>query len=190
MRNPIPDDQPITLTWTTTTVTAYQRTFTYAQLRDAVNAVRARYGHPTSPHIGDDLHLLDENWLDDFETDGEVEDLNREIDAPDFALEDLPVFTVTIESPDGGEKPTTYVLPADSLDAARRLALAWHSTANELHSADAETGAPDVRVVEGPWDTFRGEPIWPADLPGRAWNDLRTDPAFLALAYAATHTCD
>jgi hypothetical protein len=186
----LPDDHQVTLTWTTTAIDEHTRTFTLSELREAVGAARDKLGDPHHPDITEDLHLLSESWLADYEDDGgSLIEFTRQItEHTDIGLPLLPVFTVTIAGPErhDGEKPYTYVLHAPDLDAARTLALAHHIAEQEL-GLDWATGQqqePDAIVVEGQWDTFPAAPSWPADLPGRAWNDLRDQQDLLQRAYA------
>jgi len=185
----LPDGHPVTLTWTTTAIDEYSRTFTLGELREAVNALRGQPGPPYDPEITEDLFWLCESWLADYEDDGgSLIDFTREItDNTDISLPVLPVHTVTIAGPErhDGEKPYTYCLHAADLADARALALAHHIEQQEL-ADDWYTGGtcePDAIVIEGEWDTFEGAPTWPADLPGRAWHDLREDPDLLTRAY-------
>lgn len=188
---PLSDDHPVTLTWTTTAIDEYTRTFTLGELRDAVNtAGRDLFDRrPGHPDITDDLYLLRDSWLADYEDEGgSLIEFTREItEHTDISLPELPVFTVTIAGPErhDGEKPYTYALHAPDLPTARALALEHHIDEQEL-ALDPATGTPrepDALVVEGQWDTFEGAPTWPEDLPGRAWNDLRDDPQMLEAAY-------
>ena len=185
------DDQQVTLTWRTAAIDEYTRTFTLGELRDAVNAERDANGYAKHPDITDDLYLLCESYLADYEENGgTLVSFDREIaEHTDIRLPALPVFTVTVAGPErhDGEKPYTYVLHAADLDQARALALAHHIDEDEL-DVDPHSGAPrdpDAFVVEGQWDTFTGLPAWPANLPGCAWNDLRENENLLTRAYAA-----
>lgn len=185
----LPDDHPVTLTWTTTAIDEHTRTFTLGELREAVDAERDKLGDLHHPDITEDLYLLSESWLADYEDDGgSLIEFTRDItDNTDISLPALPVFTVTIAGPErhDGEKPYTYALHAPDLQAARALALEHHINEQEL-AVDWATGAPrdpDTLVIEGEWDTFEGAPTWPQDLPGNAWSDLREDADLLERAY-------
>jgi hypothetical protein len=185
------DEQKVTVTWRTAAIDEYTHTFTLGELRDAVNAERDAHGYAKHPDIAEDLYLLCESWLADYEPQdgGTLVSFDREIaDHTDISLPVLPVFTVTVAGPErhDGEKPYTYVLHAADLPQARALALAHHIAENEL-DVDRDSDAPsdpDVLVIEGQWDTFPGPPPWPQDLPGRAWNDLRGNEDLLTRAYA------
>lgn len=184
------DDHKVTVTWRTAAIDEYTHTFTLGELRDAVNAERGALGYAKHPDITEDLYLLCETYLADYEQNGgSLVSFDREIaEHSDIRLPVLPVFTVTVAGPErhDGEKPYTYVLRAADLPQARALALEHHIDENEL-DVDRDSGAPrdpDAFVVEGAWDTFPGPPPWPEDLPGRAWNDLRENEDLLARAYA------
>jgi hypothetical protein len=184
------DEQQVTVTWRTAAIDEYTHTFTLGELRNAVNAARDALGYAKHPDIAEDLYLLCESWLADYEQNGgSLVSFDREIaEHTDISLPALPVFTVTIAGPErhDGEKPYTYVLHAADLPHACTLALAHHVAENEL-DVDRDSDAardPDAFVVEGQWDTFPGPPPWPADLPGRAWNDLRGNEDLLKRAYA------
>ncbi|HEV2633545.1 MAG TPA: hypothetical protein VGX23_00270 [Actinocrinis sp.] len=186
--NPLPDDHPVTMTWTTTTTEEYQHTFTLGELREALRS-QPLTPAPLPLDISDELDALNDSWLADFEDEpGALIEFTRQItETTDISLPTLTVQTVTVAGPErhDGEKPYTYCLHATDLDAARALALAHHIEQNEL-TYDWETGGtcdPDALVIEGAWETFTGAPTWPADLPGRAWNDLREDEQLLARAY-------
>ena len=190
---PIPDDQKITLIWSTTTVLDYTATFTLGELREAVNAEHTRHGGPAHSGISDDLHLLEDAWLGDYEDEGNgaLVQFTREVTgAPKIPMPALAVFTVTVEGPErhDGEAPYTYVLHAADGQAARALALTRHIRDYELDidPLTDEPADPDAAIVEGPEDTFPGVPEWPADTPGRAWNDLRTDAEALTAAHQTT----
>ena len=183
------DDRPVTVSWTTTAIDRYEHTFTLGELREAVNAERGSLGDAKHPDITEDLDLLCESWLADYEQEnvGDLVSFDREISHhTDISVPGLPEHTVSIAGPErhDGEKPYTYVLHAPDLDAARALALAYHCAEVE-HELDPATGAPktpDVIVVEGAWDTFTGAPTWPQDLPGFAWSDLRGNQDLLTQA--------
>lgn len=184
----LPDDRPVTLTWTTTTTTEHILTVPYSELREALGRERDRYGRAHHPDLAPDLDLLEESWLGDYEEKGSLVEFTRSIQ--DHDLPDPPrlaVHTVTVRGSErhDGEGGYTYVLHAPDLDAARDLVLAHH-IAGHGEDVDACTGGPrepDVVVAEGRWDTFTGAPAWPADLPGRAWTDLREDRDMLTRAY-------
>jgi hypothetical protein len=186
----LPDEHPVTLTWTTTAIDRYEHTFTLGELREAVNTERESVGDAKHPDITEDLDLLCESWLADYEQQnvGTRASFYREISHhTGVSLPPLPVHTVSIAGPErhDGEKPYTYVLHAADLEQARTLALAYHCAEVE-HELDPATGAPktpDVIVVEGVWDTFTGAPTWPRDLPGFAWSDLRGNQDLLTRAY-------
>lgn len=184
---PLLDEYPVTVTWTTNAIDEYEYTFTLGELREAVNAERDRHGHARHPDITDDLHLLVDSWLSDYEDDGgSCVEFTRDItDYTDISLPDLPVFTVTIESGHTGETSVfIYCLHAPDLDAARALALAHCVREQDLGIGYGGMPiTPDATVTEGDWCTFPGSPPWPADLPGRAWTDLRADADMLTLAY-------
>lgn len=184
------DDHKVTVTWRTAAIDEYTHTFTLGELRDAVNAERDALGYSKHPDITEDLYLLCETYLADYEQNGgSLVSFDREIaEHSDIRLPVLPVFTVTVAGPErhDGEKPYTYVLHAADLPQARALALAHHIAENEL-DMERDSGAPcdpNAFVVEGAWDTFPGPPAWPANLPGRAWNDLRENEDLLGRAYA------
>jgi hypothetical protein len=184
--NLLPDDHPVTMTWTTTTTEEYQHTFTIGELREALRS-QPLARDPLPLDLNDELDALNDSWLADYEDEpGSLIEFTRQItDTTDISLTVLPAHTVTIAGPErhDSEKPYTYCLRATDLDTAR--ALAHHIEQNEL-TYDWETGGtcePDALVIEGEWDTFTGAPTWPADLPGRAWNDLREDEQLLERAY-------
>lgn len=188
----LPDDHPVTLTWTTTTTDEFSHTFTLRELRDAVNSERATCGRIHHPDITHDLDLLSDSFLSDYEDDGgSLVEFTREIhDHTDIALPDLPVFTVTVESAHTGETNVyIYALHASDLDTARLLALPYCITEQGLGIGyGGEPITPDATVADGTWCTFPGAPPWPADLPGRSWTDLREDTSMIALAYALAGT--
>jgi hypothetical protein len=89
-----------------------------------------------------------------------------------------PAFTVTVAGPErhDGAAPFTYVLNAPDLATAERTARVRHAKDCGL-AMDASIGdqqEPDVITSSGRYNTFDGPPPWPADLPARFWNDLRT----------------
>jgi hypothetical protein len=179
----LPDDHKVTLTWTTTAIDEYERTFTLGELREAVGAERGRENEQAGPDLEDDLDLLRESWLGDHEDEGSnLIEFTREITGHTrLGLKALPEYTVTVDdSEDERECPHTYVLHAPDLDAAIALATAHHT---ESFPADYPAGSTPPNVLTGPWWTFTGAPNWPAQLPGRAWNDLRENEDLLKRAY-------
>lgn len=77
----------------------------------------------------------------------------------------MPTFTVTVAGPERheGHKPYTYVIDAESMEAAKAAVLA-HQMAEEAETT--QTG--DVVIVDR--ESFPGEPPNPC---GYWWNDLR-----------------
>lgn len=191
--SPIPEDQQITLTWSTREVIEYTHEFTYGWLRDAVNAERAREGQPpvAGPDISGELGYLEHSWLADYEDedDGGLGTFRRQISQipAELRVPSLREFTVTLSGSEreDGEAPFTYVLYAQTLDDARALAVAFHVTdGTDLDTAVGwSQAAADIQIVDGPYDTFAGAPSWPADLPGRGWNDLRHNARLRTAAY-------
>jgi hypothetical protein len=183
----IPEDHPVTLTWNSTTVEEHTLTLTYAELRAEIDHLRDREGLPWHPDLARDLYLLEETWLGDHEDDGALAEFERTVTGHDLPpLPELPTFTVTVAGSErhDGEAGYTYALHAPDLERAKRLVLKHHIAENEEDiGIDGEACDPDVIVVEGPWDTFDGAPAWPADLPGRAWTDLRAERGLLERAY-------
>jgi hypothetical protein len=181
------DDFPVTVTWTTTATDEYDHTFTLGELREAVNTARDRRGYARHPDITDDLYLLRESWLSDYEDDGGCcVEFTRDItDNTDISLPPLAEFTVTVESAHTGETSLfIYCLHAPDLDTARTLALAHCIEEEDLGIGYGGARiTPDAQAAEGDWCTFPGVPPWPADLPGRGWTDLRADADMLTRAY-------
>jgi hypothetical protein len=184
----LPDEHEVTIRWTSTEVTDHEHTFTYGELREAVNSERRQRGHALHPDITRDLDLLEESFLGEYEEDSHPAGLDRDIDTHDLpGLPELPVHTVTVAGDERhyGEPASTYVLHAPTPDTARTLVIEHFTTTCEK---DREAGTdevcdPDVIVVEGPWHTFPGAPHWPKDLPGRIWTDVREDEQLLERAY-------
>lgn len=181
----IPEDRQVTVTWTTTSTVEYEHTFTFGELREAVNGERTRYGHRHHPDLTDDIGLLAESWLADYEDeDGSETEFTRELTyTTDISLPVLPVFTVSLDdSDDERECPHTYVLHAPDLQAATALAIARFKETFPAEYPDPDC-APDV--LTGTWWTFPGQPSWPKDMSGREWDDLRGDQQLLERAYRA-----
>jgi hypothetical protein len=183
-----PDDRPVTLMWITAAIERHERTVPFGTLRTYLDHARARTGRTRHPDYTRDLDLLKDTWLGVHES--EILDYRhiRRITGHDLpALPRLSTFTVTVAGSErhDGEAGYTYALHAPDLATAKQLVLERHIAEHE-EDIDLFTGeprVPDVIVVEGPWDTFEGAPTWPADLPGRAWADLRTDADLLERAY-------
>jgi hypothetical protein len=178
------DDHEVTLTWTTTAIHEYSRTFTLGQLREAVDAERGLRNGEAAPDLAGDLDLLEESWLGDYEDEGSsLIECTREITGHTrLGLQALPEYTVTVDdSDDDRECPHTYVLHAPDLDTAIALATAHHT---ESFPADYPAGSTPPDVLTGPWWTFTGIPSWPAQLSGRPWSDLRGEQDLLGRAYA------
>ena len=185
-----PDDHQVTLRWTTSALEDHEHTFTYGELREAVNSERRQRGRALHPDISRDLDLLEDSFLGEYEEDQFPNGFDRDLDLDSLdlpALPELPVHTVTVTGDERHyqEPGSTYVLHAPSPQAARTLVIE-HFIATCEKDRDAGTGEhcdPDVLVMEGPWDTFPGAPTWPANMPGRVWTDLREDEQLLERAY-------
>lgn len=182
-----PDDRPVTLAWITATIERHERTVPFGTLRTYLDHARQRAGRPEHPDYARDLDLLKDTWLGVHES--EILDYRhiRRITGHDLPpVPRLGVFTVTVigEERTYGEPGSTYVVHAPDMDAAKALVTEHFITTCEKDiGIDREPCDPDVIVVESPWDTFDGAPAWPADLPGRAWTDLRDDTDLLERAH-------
>lgn len=95
------------------------------------------------------------------------------------AVDELPVFTITVNPP--GESFHAWAEDA----TAQTFVLRGHNRgcaeqrARRIMAEAFATDPESVDVEYGPWHTFQGQPNWPSDQNGHAWQDLRADQSHL-----------